>query len=282
VVPCNTFAGRAEDDLQPYVIKQGDYLAALAYQLGFDADTVWNDPANADLVKLRQNPNILFPSDILYIPEQVDKDPAAQSLKSGTTNTFVTNRPTVKITVQFADAAFASLPFTVQELPNLTGLRTGADGTATFSVPVSLAMATVVFSSRTATFACQIGNVDPLGTLSGTFQRLQNLGYIAQTIEFEQVTVDELNVLLRFFVAAQPSGACLFSSAQPPAESDIELPVDVTRDGDNAGDTDASSPSSIVGYGGVSRAWLEGVDLVVDDGTLSAGIGALLQTAHGC
>jgi len=59
--------------MQPYIIKQGDYLALLAYTFGFDANIVWNDPTNADLQKLRPDPNILFPGDVLNIPDQVNK-----------------------------------------------------------------------------------------------------------------------------------------------------------------------------------------------------------------
>jgi hypothetical protein len=39
--------------MQPYVIKQGDHLAALAYKFGFDADTAWQDPSNAQLDQTR-------------------------------------------------------------------------------------------------------------------------------------------------------------------------------------------------------------------------------------
>jgi hypothetical protein len=50
--------------VQPYVIRQGDYLALLAYKFGFDADAVWNDPKNADLRKIRSDPNMLWPTDV--------------------------------------------------------------------------------------------------------------------------------------------------------------------------------------------------------------------------
>ena len=35
--------------MKPYVVKQGDYLNKLAHRLCFDAEKVWNDPANAEL-----------------------------------------------------------------------------------------------------------------------------------------------------------------------------------------------------------------------------------------
>ena len=60
--------------MQPYVIRQGDYLALLAYKFDFDADTVWGDPANSDLRKLRPNPNLLWPTDVLYISRRFDQN----------------------------------------------------------------------------------------------------------------------------------------------------------------------------------------------------------------
>jgi len=58
--------------LQPYVVLQGEYLAMLAYKLGFDANAVWNDPKNQqlrDAGKLSQDPNVLWPTDVIYIPD---------------------------------------------------------------------------------------------------------------------------------------------------------------------------------------------------------------------
>lgn len=54
-----------------YTVKQGDYLSAIADQFGFaDYTTIWNDPNNADLKSQRQNPNVLYPGDQLYIPDK--------------------------------------------------------------------------------------------------------------------------------------------------------------------------------------------------------------------
>ena len=55
--------------MEPYVIRQGDYLLQVAHTFGFDADTVWNDDKNSDLARLRPDHNILRPGDILYIPD---------------------------------------------------------------------------------------------------------------------------------------------------------------------------------------------------------------------
>ena len=108
--------------MEPYVIRQGDTLATLAYRFGFDADVVWNDPKNDDLRKLRSDPNILKPTDILYIPERASAP--SFTLVTGTMNSFVSYEPTVPIHVHFVDRRLASQPLTVGELEDLTGLST--------------------------------------------------------------------------------------------------------------------------------------------------------------
>ena len=174
--------------MSPYVIRQGDYLASLAYQFGFDADTIWNDPMNAPLRQLRPNPNTLYPTDVLYIPDP-NVPPATKTLATGTTNAFVADVPTATLTLQMSDPSFASQAYSVQELPELTGLTTDANAIATLSVPVTLTTATFVFASGT-TFACQIGSLDPINTLSGVFQRLQSLAYIDSGVAFDPAALD--------------------------------------------------------------------------------------------
>lgn len=126
--------------MEPYVIRQGDTLATLAYRFGFDADVVWNDPKNDDLRKLRSDSNILKPTDILYIPERA-RAPTF-TLVTGAMNSFVSYVPTVPIHVHFVDRRLASQPFTVDELEDLTGLSTDGSGWAKFDAPVTLRTAT--------------------------------------------------------------------------------------------------------------------------------------------
>ncbi len=157
--------------MEPYVIKQGDHLALLAYKFGFDADAVWNDPANDALRKVRPKPNILLPGDQLYIPDRVDKKPV--TLVTGELNTFVSpDPPTVTITHQFVGndvSAYATKAYLVREIEQLTGLQTDADGVVKFEAPVTLDTATVVFTDTGESWALAIGNLDPIDTPVGVF-----------------------------------------------------------------------------------------------------------------
>jgi hypothetical protein len=159
--------------------------------MNFDADTVWNDPANDDLRKLRPESNILFPGDLPHVPDQ-DLPPVTHALTIGSTNTFtVPDAPTMTLTHKFvgADApTYASKAFTVQELPALTGLTTSGDGVATITVPVNLPSATVMFTDSDETCVLDLGDMDPINTLYGLYKRLVNLGAISAFSEFDTDT----------------------------------------------------------------------------------------------
>ncbi|MGH7295831.1 MAG: hypothetical protein ACRELB_12890 [Polyangiaceae bacterium] len=283
--------------MQPYVIKQGDYLAQLAHRFDFDADTVWNDDKNADLRKSRPDPNMLWPSDVLYIPDQVDKEPKTISLDTGATNTFVADAPTVTITIKFVDDDYASKPCTVQELPQLTGASTDAGGVLKFDVPVTLGVATVQFEDPACTCYCEIGGLDPAATLSGIFQRLQNLVYYA-----DDETVDTSGDLatvrgaVRAFKAPAPgggppagtdSGDGSQDDAGPASSQDDSTGTDITGDAGSGDSADADDPSN----GSSGAASSEGDPAansnaddagLGDDGTMDDDLSQLLLTAHGC
>lgn len=280
--------------MQPYVIKQGDYLALLAYRFGFDANTVWNDPANDNLRKRRPDPNMLSATDILYIPNPEKKKPSTFSLASGQTNSFVSTAPEVDISLKFSDASRASQAFTISELPALTGLTVGGDGTAMFKVPVSLPFFTLIFTSDGAAFKCKTGYIDPIGTLTGIVQRLQNLGYLDRLGAYDVGTIDAIRRALSAFryvqrgdapaapdadAAANPSGASSDDDASddgagddPDDHSYDAAPADPDDDSDDdSDDADSRSATSVL-------AASSGLD---DQGVLSDEMTNMLLKAHG-
>jgi hypothetical protein len=177
--------------MQPYVVRQNDYLLKIAFNFGFDADSVWNDPSNDDLRKLRPDPNMLLAGDVMYIPDEDANEAPAHNVLAGSTNVFVApNPPTISVTQTFSDAdstTYASRAYTVTELPDLTGLVTDENGTATFSAPVSLDSVTIVFTDTGESWQLVLGGMDPIDTLVGVFKRLQNLHYIGAHAQYDFV-----------------------------------------------------------------------------------------------
>jgi hypothetical protein len=273
--------------MQPYVIKQGDFLARLAYRFGFDADTVWNDPKNAPLRQLRPNPNILWPTDILYIPDP-PANPVTHDLVTGGSNTFTADVPTIDVTVKFADQSLASQAYSVRELPDLPSATSGADGTVSFPAPLTLGTATIVFTEPGATFVYQLGNLDPIETLSGVFQRLQHLGFIDASARVGLATVESVRWALLAFKAAQadqnspPAAASAPPSTPAPLSGPPPSPPSSPAGNDmspgSGGSDDDSGPVSAPPDSSPSLPDNGGLN---DDGTLDDDTKQLLLSAHG-
>jgi hypothetical protein len=244
--------------MQPYVIRQGDYLAKLAHKFGFDADAVWAHAKNAALREARTDPNILAPTDILYIPEPGPTKWWA--LKTGTTNTFVSDCPTKTITIQFLDHHLASRSCIIAELDHLTGLATDGNGRLKFEVPVRLMVATVTLSDleEGVTCVCRIGHIDPLNSLSGIWQRLQNLGHVHPDLDPSDLAAVRTGLrALKYSLPEGPGGS----------ESNGDLDSSDFTDDSRADDGTEAGPT-----------YNEGLD---DDGVLDARVAKRLLVAHG-
>jgi hypothetical protein len=252
--------------MQPYVVRQGEFLAILAYKLGFDADAVWNDPSNSDLRALRPNPNILAPGDMIQLPGPTQAAPT--SLATGSTNAFVSSAPAVTITQKLVgpDAStYASRAFSVAELPTLTGLQTDSSGNLTFDAPVTLATATVVFPDSGESWTLNLGAMDPIDSLVGIYKRLQNLGYIGTNLAFDPVaTGNNLPVMRAALVAFNAD-----QGAAPPPSAPGSGPSSVAP----ASTAPASAPPPSGGPTATGAAPADGPtsDAVPTDGPTSTG-----------
>jgi hypothetical protein len=93
-------------DWEPHVVRQGETLVRLAWSAG--EDVVWRYEQNASSVaKQRKNPQILLPTDTLYLPVKAQE---TMPLATGQQNEFTAKVPKVSILAKVED--FAGAPCT--------------------------------------------------------------------------------------------------------------------------------------------------------------------------
>jgi N-acetylmuramoyl-L-alanine amidase len=163
---------------QPYVVRRGDYLTAIAHSHGLKPDDVWKAPNNATLRKLRKNPEMLAPGDVLYLPA-VDRKWLPVTV--GQANSFVVNLPKVEIHVVLKDAAGKPFAGKVVHLePRVTPKDPSTDGSGLLKVdvPVTLRVLSATVVDVGVTFALRVGHLDPHDRDSGALSRLRQLGYV--------------------------------------------------------------------------------------------------------
>jgi hypothetical protein len=221
---------------------------------------------------------------MLYIPNP--QPPAMHSLTPGTTNVFVSDAPTMTLTHRFVgdDAStYASKAYVVQELDQLTGLTTDESGVLTFQAPVTLEAATVVFTDTGESWALCIGHLNPINTLSGIFQRLQNLGLIGGDLRFDPTDLNILRAGLWALKVSQSDGGETSAPAPasapgsgPGAAMDSAPPSAPSPDSTPASDAEPDSGPPTRANGTTDNAGL------ANDGTLDADTTSLLLKAYGC
>ena len=167
-----------------HTVRQGECLSSIARAYGFDDwRVIYDDAANASFKQSHPNPNVIYPGDVLTIP---DLDPGDESGATEQKHRFdlKIDETVLRIIVRdMADRPFGGKPYklTLPAQPPLTG-SSGGDGL------IEVAMAPSVSTGRLEVFIhgqdeppaiwdLLIGHLDPVRQKSGQQARLNNLGF---------------------------------------------------------------------------------------------------------
>ena len=168
-----------------HTVAQGEYMSFIAAEYGFsDWQTIWNLPQNAALKSQRQNPNVLYPGDQVYIPDHDTKQVPKPTDK---THKFKLNTTTLNLQLTLQDMyekPIANAKCVLSLGGNTINVTTDGNGTIKQTIPPSTQNGVLVIQdSQTAFNDVQIpilvGTLDPIDQVSGQIARLNNLGYFA-------------------------------------------------------------------------------------------------------
>jgi N-acetylmuramoyl-L-alanine amidase len=182
-----------------HTVVQGEYLSKIAHEYGFKSyKTIWNAPENKDLKEKRKNPNVLFPGDVLFIPDREVKE---VSCVTDRRHKFQAKGEDLELRI--ALKGFRNEPLQEHECTlvvesDRTEFKTKWDGIIEKKIPETASQGLLLDKGKAGSpFSLQreivlkIGHLDPVETMSGQIARLNNLGYDAAELPDHTLTVAE-------------------------------------------------------------------------------------------
>ena len=168
-----------------YTVRRGDCLSSIAKAFGFaDYQTIYQHPENAEFRQKRPNPNIIYPADVLYIPDlRIKQVPAGTDQR----HTFIKKRPRVLLRLCLKDDVEQPYTNTLYHLrvdSEHWDDSTDAAGIAEREIQADATEGEITIFpggggtlEEGYTFTLQFGDLDPVNETSGVDARLVNLGY---------------------------------------------------------------------------------------------------------
>jgi len=164
-----------------HVVSQGECLSSISAQYGFDWKTIWNHPDNADLKAERKNPNILYPDDVVVIPDKKAKEDSA-----ATEATHKYKRKGVPATLKIRLLNNGEPRKNTPWKANLGGAwqEGSTDGDGNLQIKLHPQCDAGILRLEDGTqFRLLLRELDPIETISGVQARLNNLGYESGAVD---------------------------------------------------------------------------------------------------
>ena len=174
----------------PHTVAEGECLASIAANFGFRRwRTVYDDAANADLRSLRPDPNVLFPGDIVMIP---DREVRVEAADTGERHTYFVQASSTSLRLKIDYERDFDYELTVDGVVVKTG---SADSSTPIiqAIAASAAVGSITVWARDLaapktpengfTYQLELGCLDPTETVSGVQGRLTNLGFFHGPID---------------------------------------------------------------------------------------------------
>jgi N-acetylmuramoyl-L-alanine amidase len=178
-------------------VKQGDCITNIAHRYGFYWETIWNHANNAQLKSLRKDPDVLFPGDVVFIPEKEEKQ------ESGATEArhrfrVKGNLAYFRMIVEHDGKPIKNADYTLQIGSDThTGTTNNMGLIETYISPTARSGKLTVADLE---IDLELGSIDPVDEDVGIQERLQNLGFYEGEINGE--INDEMERALTMFQQA--------------------------------------------------------------------------------
>jgi len=169
-------------------VSQGDSIPSLAKDNGFFPDTIWNHGANAALRAKRKSMNQLFPGDEVFIPELNKR---IESRPTDNLHKFKRKGTPAKLNMQvmLLGEPRKNEPYVLQIDGKVINGTLDGEGKLEQYISPDAKGGVLLLNGGKESIPVQVGYLNPVATLSGVQQRLNNLGFYCGN---EDGTVDDM------------------------------------------------------------------------------------------
>ena len=154
----------------------GETAISLSKKKGFFWQTVWNHPENAALKQERKDPTLLHEDDEIFIPEIETKE-----VSKGTEaeHTFKLKGDPCKLKLQLLKLGEprADENYVLEIEGKILEGTTDGDGQIEHFIPSAARSGKLILRDGQETYPIKVGTLDPVDSVSGIKQRLNNLGF---------------------------------------------------------------------------------------------------------
>jgi hypothetical protein len=161
-------------------VQQGDCISSIAAEYGISWEKIWNHGDNADLKKRRKDPNVLFPGDVLVVP---DKEAKEQACATDKRHEFKTTRKPTRIKIRFTldDQPRKNVKYALSFAGQTLNGSTDGSGFLEAEIPPDVHSGVLLLGEEDPreTYELEFGGLDPLDTDDGVKKRLSSLGFDA-------------------------------------------------------------------------------------------------------
>lgn len=177
--------------MMPYhKVNQGEHLTRIAYQGGFASyQVLYNESKNASFKQGRPDPNLLYPGDVVFMPDKQTKEEPGETEQR---HRFRLNKDELKLRIEFRTFDWEPFLETTCELHGSEPTQshtTDSNGRVEQSITPDIEDLFLMFESALPNFELmlpvKVGHLDPLTEQSGQAGRLRNLSYFTGAIPVE-------------------------------------------------------------------------------------------------
>jgi hypothetical protein len=166
-----------------HIVRSGECLSSIAHDHGFrNWKTLYDHPDNADFKQKRPNPNVIYPGDVLVIPERAQRTEDANTQKR---HRYRARGEPWVFRIEMKDEQGNGIedePFVFTAPGNINVLgRTKAKGLIEVEMRGHVRSARLEFLG--GSYEVRFGDLDPIGTVKGVQERLNNLGFRAGPVD---------------------------------------------------------------------------------------------------